>query len=151
MNNGRRKALGIMFGSLFTGASVAKGKSVTLDVVLFSYFSRPIIDVYLNRTRLGLAGPYPYSGNGTVTDVELKLGVQEVRWRLDGPKGTPGNGDRVKALNVVTLDAVPSDARYLGVHIYPDNTVELVCSKYFPELSERGEAFDLEWRKTNGA
>lgn len=150
MKNGRRRALGIMFGSIFSGASAAKGMNITLDVVLFSYLSRPIIDVYLNNTELGLAGPYPYSGNGTITNVDLKIGRQEVRWRLDGPKGTPGNGDRIAAANVVMLDAVPSDARYLGVHIYPDYTVELVCSRHFPELSERGEAFDLEWQKTHG-
>jgi hypothetical protein len=140
-----------MFGSVFAGSSKAKRKHVTLDVVLFSYLSRPIIDVYLNRTRLGLAGPYPFSGNGTITGVDVQLGSQELRWRLDGPKGTPGNGDRITPVNTVSLDEVPAESRYLGIHIYPDYTVELVCSKHFPELSARGKAFDLEWQKSHGS
>lgn len=110
MRTGRRKTLAVMLGSVFAGASKAKRKHVTLDVVLFSYLSRPIIDVYLNRTRLGLAGPYPFSGNGTITGVDVQLGSQELRWRLDGPKGMPGNGDRIKPINTVSLDEVPAEA-----------------------------------------
>ena len=146
----RRRILGIMFGSIFAGTGNARGTRVSLDVVLFSYLPRPIFEVYLGKTWIGAAGPYPRSGTGTVTDVEIELGVQEVRWRLDGPKGMPGNGDRISAANTVKLDVAPANATYLAVHVYPGNSVELVTSPHYPELSARGQAFDQEWRRTHG-
>lgn len=140
----------MLIGSLFTGACAAKSMKVSLDVVLFSYLDRPIFDVFIGNEDIGMAGPYPHSGTGTVTGVPLMLGAQEVRWRLDGPPGMAGNGDTVRAANTVRLDSVPADARYLAVHIFPDNTVELACSRFFPELTARGEAFDQKWQRTHG-
>jgi hypothetical protein len=118
--------------------------------VLFSYLSRPILDVFLNKRFIGIAGPYPYSGNGNMTGVGIRLGIQEVSWRLDGTAEMPDLGETVQAANTVRLDAVPAGSRYLGLHIYPDDTVELLCSKHFPDLSPRGGAFDWEWKKAHG-
>jgi hypothetical protein len=141
--------MGAVIGSLFSTACGARNMRVSLNVVLFSYLSRPILDVFLNKRFIGIAGPYPYSGNGNIAGVEIELGKQEVSWRLDGTADMPDLGKTVKAANVVRLDSVPAGSRYLGVHIYPDNTVELICSKYHPDLSPRGEAFDREWQKNH--
>lgn len=122
---------------------------VSLNVVLFSYLSRPILDVFLNKRLIGIAGPYPYSGNGNIAGVEIELGKQQVSWRLDGTEDMPDLGKTVKAANELRLDSVPAGSRYLAVHIYPDNTVELLCCKDRPDLSQRGEAFDREWQKKN--
>jgi len=140
----RRKITTSCLGLLLS-ACEAKPSSVYLDVVLFSYQDRAIFDVYLNRTDIGVAGPWPYSGRGTMTGVEVPLGDQKISWRLDGPAGTPRNGETVFAKNRPELKEVPRDARFLGVHIYEDNSVELLTSDHFPDLSVRGNAFDAAW------
>lgn len=145
----RRRSLAFMFASIFSGACAAKPRTVTLNVVLFSYLSRPIFDVYLGSVDIGAAGKYPSSGRAIMAGVELAMGAHVVSWRLDG-RGYADSGTTVEAANQVAIENVPSDARYVGVHIYPDNAVELTYSRYIPHLSKRGEAFDLEWRRTNG-
>lgn len=133
-----------MFASIFSGSCAAKPKTITLDIVLFSYLSRSIFDVYLGPRSIGVAGQYPRSGRGTVSGVELALGRHEVSWRL------ADDGTTIRSVNQVAIDDVPPDAKYAGVHIYPDYAVELVYSRHFPRLSKRGEAFDLEWRRSHG-
>ena len=122
------------------GMGLFKKKEVVLDVVLFNYFSRPIFEVLLDGSEIGGAGAYG-GGGGVMTGVTVPLGRQTLSWRLDGPEGMPGNGDTVTVANVLTLtaDQVSSDDRYLGVHIYPDNTAELTFSRYLPEATPKGE------------
>ena len=132
-------------GSLLLSACDAKPIAVNLDVVLFSYLERPIFDVQLNRTDIGVAGPWPYSGRGTMTGVRVSFGLQKISWRLDGPKRTPGNGETVTARNVLCLNEVPRNSVFLSVHIYADDTVELIPSEHFPEMSARGLEFDRRW------
>lgn len=146
----RRRQIAITgLGFLFLSACEAKPMSVNLDVVLFSYLDRPIFDVYLNRTDIGVAGPWPYSGRGTMTGVEIPLGPQKISWRLDGPRGTPGNGETVMAKNLPELKGVPSNSVFLGVHIYGDDTVELIPSEHFPDVSTRGHEFDIQWKRSH--
>jgi hypothetical protein len=115
-------------------------KEVVLDVVLFSYLSRPIFDVYLNGSDIGVASSYG-GGRAVMTAVTIPLGPQTLTWRLDGPAGTAGNGDTVTVKNSLsfTADQIPADSHYLGVHIYPDGTAELVSSVNFPEPTPKGE------------
>lgn len=142
------------FGSLglLLGTSACEGKpmKVVLDVVLFSYLDRPIFDVLLAGTDIGVAGAYPASGMGSMTGVELRAGPQKLSWRLDGPKGMARNGETVQAKNQPVLDGVERDHRFLGVHIYDDDTVELISGPHFPRRSERGEAYAAQWRARNG-
>ncbi len=121
--------------------------SVNLDVVLFSYLDRPIFDVYLNRTDIGVAGPWPYSGRGTMSGVSIPLGSQKISWRLGGPEGMARNGETVLARNTPELQDVPSKVTFLGVHIYADDVVELVLSEHFPDVSTRGHEFDIQWKR----
>lgn len=145
----RRQIATAGLGFLFLSACEAKSMSVNLDVVLFSYLDRPIFDVYLNRTDIGVAGPWPYSGRGTMTGVEVPLGPQKISWRLDGPKGTPRNGETVMAKNLPELKDVPANSVFLGVHIYEDDTVELIPSEHFPDVSARGHEFDIQWKRSH--
>ena len=146
----RRQLSTAGLGLLFLSACEATPMTVNLDVVLFSYLDRPIFDVYLNRTDIGVAGPWPYSGRGTMTGVQVPLGPQKISWRLDGPKGTPGNGETVISKNLPSLKDVPRRSVFLGVHIYADDTVELIPSEHFPDVSVRGRDFDLQWRRRHG-
>ncbi len=123
---------------------------VVLDVVLFSYLDRAIFDVVLSGTDIGLAGPYPASGMGSMSGVALRTGPQALKWRLGGPEGTPRNGETVQCKNQVLLDDVKPEHRFLGVHIYDDDTAELITEEHFPQRSERGEAYAVRWRASNG-
>lgn len=112
---------------------------------LFSYLDRPVFDVYLNRTDIGVAGPGPYSGRRTLTGVQVRFGLQKISWRLGGPEGTPRSGETVVARNLLSLKEVPRNSVFLGVHIYSDNTVELMPSEHFPDISARGFELDAQW------
>ena len=82
-----------------------------------------------------------------MTGVAVPLGPQVISWRLDGPEGTPGNGDTVKAKNQPMLIRPDPKMKYLGVYIYPDNTVEIQPSQYWPETTVRGDKLYQEWKK----
>jgi len=110
-----------------------QGQVVYLDVAGHDYLERPIFDIRLNGIEIG-------SGGALMTGVSIKLGPQVISWRLGGPKGMPGNGDTVKATNIPELKSVDSQFHYLGVHIYPDSTVEVIPERFWPEKTERGEA-----------
>lgn len=133
---------------------VACGKSeklmkseIGIDVVLYSFLDRPILDIYLNNEDLGVASKY--GSTSVVTGVTVPIGEQKLTWRLDGPPGTPRNGDTVKMKNKVILKAseIPGNASYMGVYIYPDDTVEFTFTGNMPRNSVRGEAIFEELRK----
>lgn len=110
-----------------------QAQTVYLDVAGYDYLDRPIFEILLNGIEIG-------SGGALMTGVPIKLGPQVISWRLGGPKGMAGNGDTVKAVNIPELKAVDAKFRYLGVHIYPDNTVEVIPERFWPERTEKGEA-----------
>lgn len=135
----RRTVCTAALGLLLLSACEAKPVTVTLDVVLFSYLDRPIFDVFINGKAGDSSGVYPQTGGSTVSGVQIPLGEQRITWRLDGPEGMVGNGETVTAKNTPVLKDVPSNARYLAMHIYPDDTVELLPAAHYPDVSPRGE------------
>lgn len=68
-------------------------------------------------------------------------GKQSVRWTLGGPPGMPRNGETVRAKNSPELAPPLHGEKYLSVHIYPDDTVELIYSRNYPQCSPRGLQF----------
>lgn len=117
--------------------SACEGKpmSVSFEVVLFSYLDRPIFDVLVNGSDIGVSSAYPVTGGGTVMGFELKTGPVKVSWRLDGPEGTPRNGETIHAKNTPVLENVERKYKYMGVHILPDDTVEIALSEQYPSRS----------------
>lgn len=111
---------------------------VVLSVVLFNYLDRPIFDVFVDGKMGFGSDAFPATGGGIVTGVGFELGPKKVSWRLDGPAETPRNGETVFNKNPLRLDAVVPKAKYLGVHIYPDDTVELITSVGLHRATERG-------------
>lgn len=118
--------------------------TVTLDVVLFSYLDRPIFDVFTNGKAGQGSGVYPETGGGTISGVQLKLGFQKITWRYTD------TGETIIAKNFPELKNVPAKSRYLAIYIYPDNTVELLTSQYYPGTSTRGEVEIEKMRIRNG-
>ena len=112
---------------------------VVLNVVLFSYLDRPIFGVEIDGKADESSGVYPNTGGGTTVGVEFMLGSKKVSWKLDGPEGAPRNGETVWNKNKLELKEVAPGAKYLAVHIYPDEMVELLTSAERPYFSARGE------------
>jgi hypothetical protein len=130
-------------------------KAVVMDVALHSYLDRPIFDVYLNGQDVGLAGGQPHRGSGgLMTGVAVPLGPQKITWRLDGvdDNGAPlkDNGNTVAAKNTSELADPGPEFHYLGVHVYPDDTAEVIPEKFWPTNSPKGKQFLLEWEKKHG-
>lgn len=121
---------------------------VFFDVSIYNYLNRSIFDIYLNKKDIGVASAF--GGGGLMTGVKVPLGPQSVSWRLGGPKDMEGNGDTVHAANTLVLEAPPATHRYLGVHIYPDYTVELLPEEFWPEATERGRELYRQWKVKNG-
>ncbi|MEH6434568.1 hypothetical protein V7778_05835 [Massilia sp. DD77] len=113
-------------------------KTVTLDVVCFNYLERPIFEIFIDNKAGDSSNPYPATGGSTISGVRLALGPKRVTWRLDGPAGSPGNGETVVARNMPVLANVAPDAEFLAIHIYPDETVELIPSRHYPRATEKG-------------
>ncbi|SEO63485.1 hypothetical protein SAMN05428959_1148 [Duganella sp. CF517] len=114
---------------------------VVLDLVLFNYSDRPIFAVNVDGIGYEVSGAYPETGKSTTAGFALMLGPKIVTWKLDGPKGTPGNGETVQNKNALALtqSQIVPGAKFISVHIYPDDTVELVTSVHFPRTTARGE------------
>ena len=131
----------------------SKNNVAYFDVVLFSYLDRPIFDVYLNGKDIGVAGPFG-GGGGLMTGVAVPLGPQVISWRLDGvdKEGKPlkDNGGTVKAKNQPVLTHPDPKKSYLGVHIYPDNTVEVIPEPYWPEKTPKGLDINRQWELKHG-
>lgn len=115
-------------------------KGIVLNVVLYSYIDRVIIDIIFNGTHLGVANKF--GGTGIIAGVSIPFGAQELKWTLDGPEGTSRNGEQVEKRNklLITMDLIPKESRYLGLHLYPDNTAEFTFAEFIPDSTPRGDA-----------
>lgn len=79
-----------------------------------------------------------------MTGIPFRLGPQSISWR------DAGTGVTTKAVNQPMLTLEMTKHRYLGVHIYPDNTVELVPDDGWPDPTARGEEINRQWRAAHG-
>lgn len=145
----RRNLFGAGLSLLLTATCHAKPMTVTLDLVLFSYLRHPIFDVFIDGKGGDSSGVFPETGGSTISGVQLTLGPKHVTWRLDGPEGAAGNGQTIVAKNFVQLLNIQPNSRYLALHIYPDNTIELLTSQYYPQPSPRGEVEIFKLRNEN--
>lgn len=145
----RRKLLGAGICFMFVNACEAKSMKTSFDVVLFNYLDRPIFGLLIDGTVDGTSDKYPRTGSGTKMGIGLSLGTKKVTWRLSGPPGMKNNGDTVTSKNSPELVSMPG-GRYLGIHVYPDYTVDLIPSVGFPQVSERGQLEMAEAGRDHG-
>ena len=141
----RRVALKvIMSGLLMPLAACGQGVKnmqdyTVLDVEAFSNLDRPISDIMFNGEDLGVMNKY--GGTGLITGVRIPFGVQTLTWTLGGPEGTPRNGEHMKIKNTLIIlpEQIPAGTKYLGLHLYPDDTAEVTFSDSMPERTARGK------------
>ena len=148
--SGRRGIIKLL-GLALTMTQVACGqtvrKEIWLNVVMNSYVDRVYTNIFFNDTTLGVTTRF--GTTGTIAGVRIPFGVQTLEWTLGGPKGTPRNGELVKIKNHLEIspEDVPSGTRYLGLHLYPDDTGEITFSPAIPDLTDRGEKILAAARK----
>ncbi|MFP5391010.1 MAG: hypothetical protein ACLGI6_05620 [Gammaproteobacteria bacterium] len=133
-------AVGLALPLLACGQGSKKmQKDIVLNVVMYSNVDRVITDIIFDGTDLGVMNKY--GTTGTVTGVRIPFGVQTLRWTLGGPEGTPRNGEQVTIKNtlVISPDQIPDGTRYLGLHLYPDDTAEVTFAEFIPERTPRGK------------
>ncbi|SDH69086.1 hypothetical protein [Janthinobacterium sp. YR213] len=140
--SGRRLALGLMACGLIlplAACGQAVRKEIWLNVEMVSYVDRPIFDIIFNGTDLGVMDEF--GSTGTITEVRIPFGIQALKWTLDGPKDSPRNGEVVTIKNqlVISAEQIPLGTRYLGLHLYPDDTAEITFADSIPERTARGE------------
>jgi hypothetical protein len=150
----RRRALcGAGLSLLLVPACEAKSMRVHLNISLFSYLDRPIFDVDMNGTDFMAASERAFYGANAVMVMQpIVLGPQSVSWKLDGPEGMPRNGELVKAKNMPVLSELPKGVKWLALHIYDDDTVEIKLSKGTRDelQTERGKKLIAAWESRNG-
>ena len=135
---GRRTFVIGLASLFFINACEVKSMKVVLNLVVFSYWDRPIFEVNIDGKGDEASGPYPNTGKGVTGGVPLTLGAKTVTWRLGGPEGMPRNGDALVNKNRLELVNLLPGAKYLGIHIYRDETVELTTSVMRPQPSAKG-------------
>lgn len=114
-------------------------RSMNLDVAVYNYWPRPILDVSVNGQYAGGSfGEYhPGSAGGKIVCcVKVKPGPVSVEWTLDGPPDAPGNGTKIRA--TTELGNISDNAKVLTIHIYPDKTVFAETSEEY--VDERPES-----------
>ena len=123
----------------------------SFEISLYNYLDRPIFDITLNGKILESKPLPPHNGKRSMISMPMvALGKQTLTWRLGGSEDSPGYGDTIEAVNQATLQAPGAEEVYLGIHIYPDNTVEFVPEKNWPEQTARGEAINRQWKLEHG-
>lgn len=138
----RRGALGLL-GLGFLVPLVACGQEgrkmrdyVMLDVEMFSYVDRVIVDIIFDGTDLGVMNKY--GGTGLITGVRIPFGAQTLTYTLGGPEGVIRENKKIRNTLAVSPVQIPKDAQYAGLHLYPDNTAEIIFSESMPERTVRG-------------
>jgi len=143
--SGRRLAMKLIgLGSMMPLTACGQGdgknrKEIVLNVVMYSYVDRVITDIIFSGTDLGVANKH--GGTGIMTGVRIPYGNQTLEWTLDGPEGMARNGERVKMKKkiVISPKQVPQGTQYIGLHLYPDDTVDITFAKTIPDRTPRGE------------
>ncbi|KAB8051080.1 hypothetical protein GCN78_13115 [Janthinobacterium rivuli] len=146
----RRRAIGLIGLSLMmplAACGQAVRKEIWLNVVMNSYVDRIHTNIFFNDTTLGVTAKF--GTTGTIVGVRIPFGVQTLRWELDGPRGTPRIGEAVTAKGplVISPEQMPRGTRYLGIHLYPDDTVEFTFAEGIPELTARGQKILADRKK----
>ena len=109
---------------------------VMLDVEMFSYVDRVIVDIIFDGTDLGVMNKY--GGTGLITGVRIPFGDQTLTYTLGGPEGVIRENKKIRNTLAVSPGQISKDAQYAGLHLYPDNTAEIIFSESMPERTVRG-------------
>lgn len=143
----RRTICCVGLGAFFISACEAKPVKTRINISFFSYVNRPIFDVYMNGTDFGMAPAQGFYGSNSVMVAQvITLGPQKVTWRRGD------TGETITAKNTPEIKEIPPGVKWLALHVYDDDTVEIAFSKGSPdELSTaRGKKIIEAAERKNG-
>lgn len=143
-----RAVVGVTIGFVAQGASAQESMHRPIDVVLFNYHNEQIFDVTVGGVRVGSAGRFPYSGRRTKVGAHLNDGAQQVTWRI--PATDSSEARNVTARNAPVLTGRTRDSRFMAVHVYPDDSVDIKFSDAFPVYTARGQAISDQYDRNKG-
>lgn len=119
---------------IFFLAACEKNRRTNIDISLFNYSNYEIFDVFMNGTDFGVAPAHGFNGsNAVMLGQSIILGPQKITWRIAGPLGMPRNGETITAKNIPVINEIPKDKKWLALHIYGDDTVEITFSDGSPD------------------
>ena len=111
-------------------AGIGPNATYYMGTTAFSYsLSYTPFDVKLNGSEIGAGG---------MNTSPVKLGPQKIIWR----DANTGEVHTVKNDVVIKREQVKG-MKYLALHLYPDDTVEIMTSMNWPDETEKGR----EWRE----
>ncbi len=101
-----------------------------INISLFNYAPYEIFNVLMNGTSFGVTPAHGFYGsNAVMLGKSITLGPQKITWRIGGPGGMPRNGETATAKNIPIINEIPEHAKWLALHIYDDDIVEITFSK----------------------
>ena len=131
-----KKLLLLPIGLVVSAAGCAGiGPNATYYMATTSF----LYDLSYNSYNVNLNGKEIGGGfGGARTTTEVRLGTQEIKWEESNSK------KQHQAKNQVTLTKDDlKGMKYLAVHIYPDDTIEIKTSNNLPDPTDKG----LKWRE----
>ena len=130
-----RKILLIPIGLALSIAGCAGiGPNATYHLGTTSANYNPLYHTYL----VNLNGSEIGTSVGSMTTSSVKTGSQILTWK----DANTGELHRSKNDVVLTRNHL-KNKKYLVVHIYPDDTIEIITSMNWPEETEKG----IKWRE----
>ncbi|MDV4265324.1 hypothetical protein ACG9XY_15355 [Acinetobacter seifertii] len=120
-----------IFGLIFSLVGcVSLGPNATYDMATTSFNYDPSYNSYMVKMNNSVIGGG--FGNATLTS-SIKVGEQVITWK------NANTGEKHTANNQVILTKEQlKGKKYLAVHIYPDDTVEITISNNWPIPTEKG-------------
>ncbi|WP_445406595.1 hypothetical protein [Acinetobacter seifertii] len=135
----RSNRLLLIFGLIFSLVGcVSLGSNATYNMAATSFHYDPSYNIYmfeLNDNEIGTGG---------MNTSPIKTGAQIVTWK----NANTGEKHTAKNQVIITKEQLKGK-KYLAVHIYPDDTVEITTSNNWPDPTEKGMKWMHELKKLN--
>ncbi|MCX7220964.1 MAG: hypothetical protein NTY70_19135, partial [Burkholderiales bacterium] len=68
--------------------------------------------------------------------VPIYVGEQKIEWTLSGGRDAPRLREKISVST--TLETIPSNAKILAIHIYPNETVFVETAEWLPDERPNG-------------
>ena len=139
------RLLAAVFAAVLLAGCGFPGRQMIVEVVVYNYSPNPISSVRVQgQPVLGHFQKYGPGGTGgsIYCCIEVRPGRAEVGWELGRPPGTPEPPEGwFRAVTGDVPKPAPGD-KFLGVHVYAEDAVELTLTPDIRREKPQGVAYD---------
>lgn len=135
------KCLIFVFLAFLPISSMGAGGKMNVEVIVFNYTSKAVSEITIQGQYMG--GYYQEYGSGGTGGkiyccINVRPGAADVQWEYDREPGDPipVEGFVRKVHGLIPLPG--GSYKYLGVHIYPDDSVKFSLTRDLPEEDKEG-------------